>query len=998
MARTGLAAISLSVEANPNPVQPGETVNVTITASNSESTATAPLSLQLTYPASLEALYKFLISNDASCTSGTYCQPACYVNWTLGSIPAGTGVTVTLPPIVDDQAADGTPIEFIAELTVEDETVAEASGTVSVLSAAAFDIAIDESVDPVIPGESMTYVVNYSNRSYYSALNTSLSFPLPEGVTLVDASGGGVNNGGTVSWDLETLPPRQSGRQEVTVSVGTGVAAGTILEVDSAVIEGSVQSIPHSSAAMASTRVETDPSLDLTFDLNPSPAQPGEIVKAGLTVANTGDSQLYDVTLQLRFPELLDSLHSNLITDDASCSSGTYCATNYFVNWDLGNIPAGTGMTVMLPPTVSSGAPEQNLIRFAAKASEGGGRTVEASGTLAVQSEPAFDIAIDETVDPVSPGETMTYVVTYANRSDSSAQNAILSFPLPEGVELVKASGGAALADDTVSWNLQTFAPRQSDRQEVTVSVGTGVAPGTILQVDSAVIEGSVSSLDHSSRAMACTRVENDPPLALAFELNPNPAQPGETVKAGLTVTNIGESRLYDVNLQLRYPESMDSLHSDFITNDAACSSGTYCNPNYFVDWDLGSIPAGTGVTVMLPPTVPSDAPEQDLIRFAAKASEGGGRTVEASSTITVQSERGFNIAVDENAEPISAGTNLVYTITYTNLVDATASDIALSFPLPDGVDFWCATGDATFADGVVEWDLPALGPGEGGQRELIVSPNSKAFAGKILQVDSVEITGTVGSAEHSSSAMVSTRVESANPLALSFDLDPNPAWPEDTVQTSLTVANVGASTLYDVSLQLRYPEFFDAVHSDLVSDDGTCTSGTYCNSNYFVDWDLGSLPSNTEITVSLPPPISSQAPEGSLIAFKAAVSEGGGSQALGSATVLVGEFEVTPPAGDTEIYVDPGDGCDGNTPCFSSVQAGVEEAASPCGPVMVAVGTYDEDVALEHSKRILIQCGWSADFTSRQTDHPCVVGPSGTSDTVLDGSLTIDHGTVFID
>jgi uncharacterized repeat protein (TIGR01451 family) len=989
----GKAAIHLSVEANPNPVKPNETIYVAITIGNSGDSPSGAITLDMLYPEFLNTLSSALISDGGTCPGGS-CTSGEFIAWDLGSLSAGGGKTVTLIGKVSASALDGTSISFDAEVSAGGASLAIASQSVVVRDEPVFDISVDENIAPVSPGQSLTYSIRYTNRSVDSASGTTLSFPLPEGTSFMSATGGGTLGVGEVEWDLQTFPPLQDGRQKVTVTVGTSVLPGTVLDVDAATIFGEVNLIQQTSSATASTRVARNSPLSLRVEMNPNPVQQSETVQTDLTVTNIGSAQLIDVTLQMRLPEFFDLLFDAVVSDGGTCPGGS-CTANEFVTWDIGNLQAGTGTTVTLPPVIAVLAQELDLITFTAKATESGGQEVVASSSVVVKSEPAFDIAIDDFADPVSQGKSIAYHISYTNRSLETASNTVLSFPLPDGAKFLSASGGGVLDAGSVVWDLQTFPAQQNGRQTVTVSVEPGISPGSILQVDSATISGTVNFVEQNSSAMASTRVESTIPLSLSVETNPNPVQPGESIQIDLSVANRSTNLLFDVALQMRFPQLLSTIFNSNLTEGGVCPGGS-CSANELVTWDLGNLSPGAGVTVSLAPVAAASAPELNLITFNAKATESGGQGIETSRTLTIQSDPPFSISLDDNPDPAGVGSLLTYTVNYSNRSAFSVLNPRLLFPLPKGVTFWCATGDATVFNRVVEWDLPMLDANRGGQREITVSVDSGAFPGTILLVDSATISGQVNLIDYTSRAMESTRVENNVPLSLVMDPLPNPVMPGETIQVDITVTNIGSS-IFNPTLQVRYPDHLNTLFDASISDGGFCPGGS-CSVNELVTWNLPNLPTGASITVNIPPVVSPGTPEGAMVGFKAAVNHGGGSQTLGSVTALVGQFGELPPSGDPDIFVEPNNSCGGNSPCFSFIQNGILAAISPCGPVKVAIGTYTENPVLDESKTILFQCGWASDFTSRQTDRSCIIGPgSGGVNTKIDGPLTISGGTVIM-
>jgi hypothetical protein len=84
-------------------------------------------------------------------------------------------------------------------------------------------------------------------------------------------------------------------------------------------------------------------------------------------------------------------------------------------------------------------------------------------------------------------------------------------------------------------------------------------------------------------------------------------------------------------------------------------------------------------------------------------------------------------------------------------------------------------------------------------------------------------------------------------------------------------------------------------------------------------------------------------------------------------------------------IYV-KGDGiCAGKTPCFSSIQSGVN-GANTLTTINITQDTYNENVVLNSPKELILQGGWDSTFTAIQ------------SNTTINGSLTITDGTLVIE
>ena len=84
---------------------------------------------------------------------------------------------------------------------------------------------------------------------------------------------------------------------------------------------------------------------------------------------------------------------------------------------------------------------------------------------------------------------------------------------------------------------------------------------------------------------------------------------------------------------------------------------------------------------------------------------------------------------------------------------------------------------------------------------------------------------------------------------------------------------------------------------------------------------------------------------------------------------------------GQKAVYVEVGGDCGGATPCYHSIQDALE-AATTGTVILLAGGTYDEDLVLDQTKSLTLEGGWDPTFTTR-TSFSTV------------NSLTITAGTV---
>jgi len=89
-------------------------------------------------------------------------------------------------------------------------------------------------------------------------------------------------------------------------------------------------------------------------------------------------------------------------------------------------------------------------------------------------------------------------------------------------------------------------------------------------------------------------------------------------------------------------------------------------------------------------------------------------------------------------------------------------------------------------------------------------------------------------------------------------------------------------------------------------------------------------------------------------------------------------------------VYVSPDGLCDGKTPCYSTIQEGIDWDGLMF-TIKAEQGVYGENIVMDRSKKVFFQGGWDAAFTTAfgatQID----------SMTICDGTMVVDEGCLTI-
>ena len=658
--------------------------------------------------------------------------------------------------------------------------------------------------------------------------------------------------------------------------------------------------------------------LTLNITLNPDRVRPNEGLRAALTVTNDGGVSVTGVVLHANIPVagVNGFIPQHTLSGGGTClgDGDSRCFAGELVTWNIGTLAPGQGVTVSMAMTVANATANGMAITVPADVSANGIPSQATSKFVLVDNDNALSLGVDEDKDAVAPGDTLTYSLTYGNRTASNVTGTTLVFPLPPGATFVGASGGGVHNGSNVEFSLGTLLAGQSGRQQVVVTVNNSLASGTTLPVDAAVLAGtSAVTGAELARASAVTRVRVAPALGLFVEMNPDPVRQNEGVRAEFTVTNRTNTILTGTVLRARFPtDGVDGfLPQHTLSGGGTClgDGDSRCFAYEFVNWNLGTLQPGQGVTVSMPMVV-TDGVSGRLITLDAEVVADGAQQMTATHTVAVDNDNALSLGVDEDKDAVAPGDTLTYSLTYGNRTASNVTGTTLVFPLPPGATLVGGSG-GTVSGGVVQWNLGTLAAGTGGRRTVTVAVNATPPSDSRLAIDGAMLAGTgaaTGKPERAWATAV-TRIITGSPIKLAVSVAPNPIQPSQTLNGTLIVTNTSGTSLTGVVVQARFPT--DGVNGflpqSLLSPGGTCLGDgdSRCFPYEFVTWNIGTLAPGASTTVTMPMVISSSTASGRLITLDAEAKTDTTAQATHTATALVstGPFTDTDADGVSNLF-----------------------------------------------------------------------------------------------
>lgn len=855
-----------TVAVSPNPAGAGERALATIIVSNPSDAPVDDVRVDLEIPNNVDPLSEEDFSAGATCTGG--CGPGEVLTWLLGTLDVGEVVTLYVFPTIADDIEPGTVLSFAIVLSSAGEAPVEKTATTTE-GDRALAVEVTEDKSRVRSGDEIPYTVSYANLGGEVLEDVVIVFVVPASSSLVTASDGGASDPeGVVEWVLAALDPGEGGTFQVLVLSEQALPPGAQLEVKSEGTAVGTRSLATHHTAFAEVP------LDVSVALTPAQPKADEQVRVLATTSNRTLATQQDVSISLRVPPGVKSVPNSALSPGGTCPADP-CIVGDRIEWALGDLAPGESQTVSVLAVVLLDA-GGTIIPFEAQVTAEGAIVIEGTATV-VPGDRRVEVRLDESDNPVRPGQDLTYSAHIANQGVVPVDGT-LTFRVPSGTTFVSASDGAADVDGVVLWPVDLL-PGTGAVRHLRVAVDAGAELGSQLRAD---VSASLSGSPADARASAYTPV-TEALLMASIGLGPNPVLSGERASVAVTVSNPGSTPAADVVVDVRVPPFVEPIDPTQLSQGGTCP-GPECVAGDALSWPVGTLAAGEAATVTVPPTVLSSAPDGTLISFDAEVRATDEVPVFVSATTLVDDGRPLDMTVHDRPHPVAPGELVVYVVHIGN-TSSDAMDGTVTVPVPDGANFVGASSGGTLnPDGAVEWSIVELSAGRNAKRELAVEVSGDTPRGSQLRTGATVMLGQGDGAR-----VQATEHTAVGPsaLLLSTILTPEVAEPTQQVLVDSAVTNTAGGPIDDVTVQLVLPEGIDPVPSGDLSAGGAC-GGPTCAPGDAVTWSVGTLGTGASTLVGLPVTVVGSAPPGRLITFDFEVGVGGAPLSHASATASV--------------------------------------------------------------------------------------------------------------
>ncbi len=665
------------------------------------------------------------------------------------TVRLGSNAPPTVPVVNTAQVIPGsTPEGATNPNDPDDPKIKNNTATDSVLPATSADLVMDKStVGTLVPGSVGVYRLRVDNIGPSDANAPTITDTLPDGLTFagytsnpaaVIGAAPGVWTCAVTSADLRTF--------SCTLDRALVTPGFSVVDVNVNIVSTLVGPIVNTSTVTSTTldpitgnNTDSDNSTFTTLaDLAIAKTGPTTPIVAGatfdwtLTVTNNGPS-VSRAPIRV-FDALPDSVV--LVTDVAtipapwSCTSAPATLPGFSTNITctlIGDLAAPAAAPANVAPPITfavralpAAGPAVITNRSFVQGATTEPNTPEArannSSNHDVTLEDLTDLQIVKTPDTqtVTAGEDATFTLAVTNNGLSTADNVIVTDPLPSGMTIAlpfTATGWDCSLSTTVLVDCRraTLDPGPPVSITVIATVGSGVAPSPPALTNVATVTTSTpEEVTGNNTDDAIVNVQTDADLGITktHPITPGPVLAGTQVEFEMVVTNAGPS---DASADVTVTDTLPAGFSYLSVRGPWTCAPRLANRQVIVCTKLGGgLVAGATAESLFMLTQIDPTMDAGTYRNTAVVDSPTPDTVSGNDTATddvnIGNQADLKIVKSHDDDLVRIGENLVFTLAVSNAGPSEARGVFVTDTLPAGLTLVSVVG----ADDPSTWDCSA--------------------------------------------------------------------------------------------------------------------------------------------------------------------------------------------------------------------------------------------------------------------------------------------------
>lgn len=761
---------------------------------------------------------------------GSTCDNTEWGSYSLATLPAGETRVLTLP-VTRLSPRDGEPLVSRALLT-------EGSGaytlgtkpTVIANDETFLELSVSAEKQVVAAGERHQYELSFGNLNTTAYQNMRLQMVLSDATTFVEASDGGTVEDGIVSWSLNTLNSGVGGKRYVTLDTSATAQNGDLLFTQASLDTGGEKLIQSSESVV----VRDDVKLAMEVSLSSDQSQPNDLTFYRYAIANQGDTDLTDVTLNLMMSERSYFAESSSLPTVDNCLGST-CDNTEWGSFDITTLPAGETRILTIPMTRLSPFDGEPLVTHAILTEGSGAYTLGTKPSVIANDEIFLDLSISAEKQVVASGENHRYQLSFGNLSATAYQNLQLQVKLPSGTTFLEASDGGTFENGLVNWALGTVNAGVGGKRFFTLSVADDATDGQILVANALLSIGGETLIQSSESVVIRDGVQLDLKVATIGDHS----QPGNLIYQQYIVSNTGLTDLTDVSLNLMMAERSYFIESSSLPSITDCLGST-CDNTEWGSHQVDTLAAGDTFTLTIPITRLSPLDGEPLVSHAVLTEGSEAYSLGSKPTVINNNEVQTRLVIESEENVIKPGSQQTFDLVVGNPTNTAIANALLVVEIPEHFSFVSASGTNENIGSKVYWPLGNVAANQWTEKSLTLLLESDVDDAKTLLISAyLEDDSNQVSIARASNIMV---IDSADGLELRLNTAlPIPITDSSEITVNLSVENESATAIADVNLNVMTPEATFASEAD--SGLTNCLGST-CDNGEWGTYELGEIDS----------------------------------------------------------------------------------------------------------------------------------------------------------
>ncbi|HEY2325816.1 MAG TPA: hypothetical protein VGJ82_23370, partial [Thermoanaerobaculia bacterium] len=411
----------------------------------------------------------------------------------------------------------------------------------------------------------------------------------------------------------------------------------------------------------------------------------------------------------------------------------------------------------------------------------------------------------------VNAGAPLSIDINISNSGPDASTGTISStFNAPTGATGISGNGTGwscgASSGLSITCTTTTPLPASSSLPTLTISM-TAPPDGGLANYSGSVTPTTPDPSNGNNGFGGLVNVVAQADLALA-KTGPSGVTAGQNVVYTVTVTNNGPSSATNVVVSDPPPTNLT-----FLSNSGACTSAYPCNVGTLANGQMATITS----TYSTSPSFAGNVTNTASVSATEPDPNGANNTDSKTTNVGAQADLSITKSGPTNA---NAGSNIVYTINFTNAGPSPATNVVITDPTPVGLAFLSNSGACTTP---FPCNIGTLTSGQSGSITSTYTVPAGYTGVSISNTASISATeNDPNTGDNSSTANTTV----AQPADVSISkTGPTSASPGSNVTYTITVVNSGPSSAGSVVVSDPTPAGLT-----FVSNTGACTSAFPCS------------------------------------------------------------------------------------------------------------------------------------------------------------------------